>query len=56
MFIILHMRPRKLTKYTAQKMKFFMKDFFSKWINTQLLADLVTFIEKSLMKNFTFVQ
>ena len=31
---------------TAQKMKFSIKDFFSKWPNTQKSADLVTFTEE----------
>ena len=33
---------------TAQKMKFPIKDFFSKWPNTQFPADLVTFTEEIL--------
>ena len=37
------------TTITAQKMKFSIKDFFSKYD-----SDLVTFTEKSLMKNFIF--
>ena len=33
---------------TAQKMKFSIKDFVSKWLNPQETADLVTFTEKIL--------
>ena len=40
---------------TAQKMKFFIKDFFSKCDQTQETADLVTFTEEILNSSF-FVQ
>ena len=33
---------------TAQKIKFFIKDFYSKWPNPQFRADLVTFTEENL--------
>ena len=40
--------------YTVQKMKFFIKDFFSKLSNPQESADLVTFIEEILNRTVDF--
>ena len=40
--------------YTAQKMKFSIKDLFSKCEQTR--TDLVTFTEETLMKTSFFVQ
>ena len=37
-----------LLPFTAQKMKFSIKDFFSKCDQIQFPADLVTFVEKIL--------
>ena len=39
--------------YTAQKMKFFINDFFSKC--DQIRADLVTFTEKIINEKFHFL-
>ena len=42
----------KLKINTAQKMKFSIKDFFSKY--DQIGSDLVTFTKESLMENLIF--
>ena len=39
---------RKICVYTAQKMKFSIKDFFSKWTNPQKNVDLVLFNDEIL--------
>ena len=42
--------------YTAQKMKFSIKDFFSKCVNvTKSAADLVTFTEEILNRKLHFL-
>ena len=40
--------------FTARKMKFSIKDFFSKWPNQLETADLVTFTEEVPKENFIF--
>ena len=45
------------SKYTAQKMKFSIKHFFSKWDQIRRKLRIWTYLlKKSLMKNFIFVQ
>ena len=45
----------KKVSHTAQKMKFSIKDFFSKCDQIpKIPADLVTLLNKSLMENFIF--
>ena len=48
------LRVEKQTKHAAQKMKFSIKDFFSKFDKTTRTVELLTFAEKALMENFIF--
>ena len=50
----LNNRKQMTKKPTNQKMKFSIKDFFSKF-NPQENVDFVTFTKKSLIENFIFV-
>ena len=55
-FMTIGIQNKKLVikKPTTQKMKFCIKDFFSK-ANTQENVDFITFTKKYLTKNFIFV-
>ena len=50
----IHLTKRWALTITAQKMKFSIKDFFSKFDQIRFLAHLVTFIEEILKENFIF--
>ena len=41
--------------FTAQKVNFTIKDFFSKWLNPQFPVDLITFTDKILNRKFHFL-
>ena len=45
----------RIANSTAQKMKFFMEDFFSKYDQIQFPVDLVTFTEEILNEKFHFL-